>query len=566
MLRNLPSFLIERRPLGERWHFLSLTLVLTAATWCCSLNHPGEAPSEGELYYPIAVTLPPVQEDKADLTVPPRYLFVANANFDLRYNAGSLQAFNLDYIAKRINSCNKDKDKCRDSIKCRKECEQDKAKCLACDKAYEDYDDCDPYQACVIAPTKALEDEVLIGSFAATAAFSPTGKRLYVPTRSNTSLTYVDVDPEAEGEAVLSCGEGSGRKCSDDYVRGDESIASGRELEITGESVGVVATRLDKLMDWEALEELEEKLMDWEALEGLEETAEIKEQKEELEYLRNSKKKLEAIDGVFVAQRNGTVAFFFSRDEEDGDYEAGPQLVHIVDSFQSDITNIGLDPVSGRAYLTSQEYSTTGGRKSLQRVGFFYDGDPDTSSIFDGGFVLLRGVSAERDTRAIAFSPLAEDKDKVFVVSRTPNALLIVDFATARTGGFEAMVNRTVKVGNGASRLALGQIGSDPRLFAFVSCFGSRELYIIDVDLAEPVAVIQGFSGPFEVTVDRLRKLAYVADFRSSIIRIVDLQPIICSPESSDVECPENLVDAANPIPCRIVATLGEPRPPEELI
>jgi len=510
MLRNLPFFLNERRLLDERWRLFSLSLILIAASWSCSLNHPGEAPSEGELYYPIAVAIPPVQEDEADSGVPPRYLFVVNTNFDLRYNAGSVQAFDLDAIAERIN-------------------------------------DCDPSEQCRIdSPADVLADEVLIGSFAATATFSPTGKRLYVPTRSNSSLTYIDVDLDAKNDAILSCGEGSGRRCGDDYVRGDESIASERELEITGESIGAVAARLTALADKEALSDTD------------------------------NREDFETIDGILVAQRNGTVSFFTSRDKKDKGIEAGPQLVYMVENFDRDLTNIALDPVSGSVYLTSQETATTGGFKSLQRVRFYYDkiekkADLNTSFIYNAGSVYLRGVDLERDTRDIAFSPLAEDN--VFVVSRTPNALLIVDFSEARAGALEAYVSRTVKVGSGASRLALGQIGDDPRLFAFVSCFGSRELYIIDVELAEPVAVIQGFSGPFEVVVDRWRKLAYVADFRSSIIRIVDLQPIVCVPESYGVECPEEAADVTDPIPCkcfsqpsRIVATLGDPHPPEELI
>lgn len=546
MLRDLSSFVIERRPLGQRWCLLSLTFVLTATSWCCSLNHPGEAPSRGELYYPIAVTLPPVQEDEADTGVSPRYLFVANANFDLRYNSGSLQAFDLDHVVKKINSCVANEEKCRSSIKCKKGSdENDSESPDECDDDYEKFADCDPYKPCVINSEKALEDEVLIGSFAATAVFSPSGKRLYVPTRSNTSLTYVDVDPDASGDAVLSCDQDSNRKCGDAFIRGDEEIASERDIEITGESVGAVAARLNQLA---------------------------------FNAPNNAGDNI-GIDGIFVAQRNGTVSFFVSPDKkpkkENAKYKGlnrGPNFIHTIDGLQNDITNISLDPLSGQAYLTSQEYGTTGGTKSLQRVGFIYDNiDVKTSFIFDAGYVLLRGVSLERDTRAIGFSPLAEDK--AFIVSRTPDALLILDFANARTGALEATVHKTVKVGSSASRLALGQIGSDPRLFAFVSCFGSRELYVIDVDLAEPVAVIQGFSGPFEVAVDRWRKLAYVADFRSSIIRIVDLQPIVCASESSNTECPDIYVGATDPIPCkcfdrpsRIIATLGEPQPPEELI
>ncbi|MBN1652645.1 MAG: hypothetical protein JXA30_02595 [Deltaproteobacteria bacterium] len=519
MVRNSRFSFIERMP-RARFGLFAVAAVFAAAPLCCDLNHPGEEPRRAELYYPISVTLAPSQDDENEASDFPKYLFVVNSNFDLRYNAGSVQAFDLDSIFKKTSKCEKVIDKCREDVdECEREfdaclnsCGKEDEKCLEeCERDDPCSDLCDPYALCHIDPAEVLADEVLIGSFAATATFSPGGKRLYVPTRSNTSLSYIDVDAEADGDRVLSCGEGSSRRCGDDYVRGDEALASVRRIELSGESVGAVVQRL-KLVNENAREDL---------------------------------------DYVLVAQRNGSVSFFVSPDKN------GPELVYMIDKFQTEVTNIGLDPITGYAYLTSRETITTGNRKSLQRVGIFYDLDELTSFIYDAGLVFLRGVSAERDTRDIAFSPFAPDR--AFVVSRTPNALLVVDFSSARTGNLEAIVNRTVKVGSGASRVVVGRIGNDPRLFAFVSCFGSRELFVIDVDLGEPVAVIQGFSGPFELALDRWRKKIYVADFRSSIVRIVDLEPIVCVPESEDDACQKNQTS-------RIVATLGEPRPPEELI
>jgi hypothetical protein len=106
----------------------------------------------------------------------------------------------------------------------------------------------------------------------------------------------------------------------------------------------------------------------------------------------------------------------------------------------------------------------------------------------------------------------------------------------------------------------IGRIGNDPRRFAFVSCYNSREFYVIDLDLREPVAVVHGFSGPFELVLDRWRERIYVADFRSSVIRIVDLSPISCG-GGDDGTCDESTVGET-----RIIATLGVPRPPEELL
>ena len=62
--------------------------------------------------------------------------------------------------------------------------------------------------------------------------------------------------------------------------------------------------------------------------------------------------------------------------------------------------------------------------------------------------------------------------------------------------------------------------------------------------------VIPNFSGPFDVALDSARKLLYVSDFRSSVIRIVDLSP---------------LTDPSAKEGARVIATLGSPRVIQEL-
>jgi sugar lactone lactonase YvrE len=83
-----------------------------------------------------------------------------------------------------------------------------------------------------------------------------------------------------------------------------------------------------------------------------------------------------------------------------------------------------------------------------------------------------------------------------------------------------------------------------------VACFDARELFVIDLITMLPRSVVPNLSGPYEIALDEQRQLLYVADFRSSVIRIVDLSPIA----AGDGEAP-----------VQVVATLGEPQVLQEL-
>jgi DNA-binding beta-propeller fold protein YncE len=443
-----------------------LRTALPALVLGCTLNHPGDDPEPGKIYYPVAVALSAGE--------PPKYLYVVNSNFDLAYNAGTVQVYDLDRLKTKTDECQSEID-CRiDTLEVR----------------VEDGEDDD--------------GEVWIGSYAGGIARSIDGTRLYIPTRSDTGLTYIDVDRES---GRLECGQGSDRRCNDDHVRGEDSAESANEVKLPGEPVGLVTGSISDL-----------------SKDG--------DGPKEASY-------------VLVAHREGAVSLFL----DDGDR---PRLVDVARGFSQRTTGIGIapkigsDPATGIAYITSVDYSTGVQSKSLDRVAVEFDGDQ--SYIVDMGRLYLDGISAERDTRAVAFNS-DEYPGKAFVVARTPSALLSVDLGLERTNPRVVLATAVTEVGAGASRLAIGRIGDDERRFAFVSCYGSRELFVIDLDLEEPVSVIRGFSGPFEMAVDEGRNRIYVADFRSSVIRVVDLEPVLSGGREA-----------------RIVATLGIPRPPEELL
>jgi hypothetical protein len=250
-----------------------------------------------------------------------------------------------------------------------------------------------------------------------------------------------------------------------------------------------------------------------------------------------------------VAHRVGAVSLFRDRT---GSPE-GPALVGVLEEgIYTRTTGIGFDPYTSLAYLTNNDPASTVQLKGLDRIGVALAGG--VPYLYSAGAIGLAGVSRDRDTRDVGFDPDSMP-GKALVVARTPASLIVADTAQA-VGAAPAMSLAVSAVGAGASRLTLGRIGADTRLFAFVSCFDARELYIVDIARGEPLAVVRGLSGPFDLVLDRWRERVYLADFRSSSIRIVDLAPLACRTQGQEADCGE----------VRITATLGKPSLPSELI
>jgi len=164
------------------------------------------------------------------------------------------------------------------------------------------------------------------------------------------------------------------------------------------------------------------------------------------------------------------------------------------------------------------------------------------------GSLRVIGLDDGADARDIAFD---EDGRRAYVLSRRPESVLVVDLERADRQPGEAAILRVIEVGSGPSKIQVGELGvaPDARTFIFVSCFDTRDLYIIDAELGTLAAVVRGMSGPFEVAFDPVRQVLYVADFRASVVRVVDLSPLVLH-DGRSVE---------------VVGFLGHPRPVEML-
>lgn len=199
-------------PLG-RTRLAVATLGLLSALPGCNLDQQGIPPTPATLNFPIALGLSPAAPGEA-----PRYLFVANSNFDLRFNDGTLMALDLDRVAAEVAGGPGADEPCGRP----------------------------PLPACQFNDiARFVASEVGIGSHADGLAVAPGGGRVYVASRSGRDLTFVDFNP-ASGQ--LSCdqeGENGVARCDELYRAGNEGeVTSLRQLELTGDPVDVVAGRL----------------------------------------------------------------------------------------------------------------------------------------------------------------------------------------------------------------------------------------------------------------------------------------------------------------------------------
>ncbi len=469
---------------------LPIWAALALAAAACNLDNPGDDPPAANIYFPVAIGL-----STATATTPARFLYLVNSNFDLRYNAGTVQAYDLDELNKSIAK-----------------------QCVNITGA-----------KCIIAPADVLADEVWIPSFASGMSISTSGQRLYIPTRADDALSFVDVDETSSH--VLRCGESATRpRCALNYERGSDSVQNARRLRMPDEPVAVTSGSAADLAKSGEI-----------PLGG---------------------------DFVMVAHRLGQVSLFLDNGLSPSAASAGngPVLTDVLANLPQELTGIAFDPVTHFAYASV--YDRTSGvaqasPKVLARVGVAgIAAAPDQSLLYNVGALQLDGISIFRDTRALAFR--SASPGEALVVSRDPAALLWVDIgqnpnATVAPGHVRTRL--AVDLDQGPSRMTTGVLAGIP--VAVVSCFDAREIFVLQADTGAVLSIVHNLSGPFEVALDAVRQRLYVADFRASVVRVIDLSPI------ADANTLGGTVAAAGstvaPTSAFVLATLGHRKLIEEL-
>lgn len=411
---------------------LSLSVTSLGASGCV-VDNAGSAPSPGELNFPVAIVSTPEVGGR-------QFLLVANANFDLRYNSGALQSYDLTAMREAARAC------------------------------------ADP--PCSFDDSRAfLVSEVWMGSYATGMALSPRGDRVYLAVRSEVDLTWIDLDPAT---GALSCeGAGQPETCAPRRRTTDVATGCGRELEISGDPIGLVATRASESPSDPA----------------------------------------SSLDAVVMIHRNGRASLFLDR-LVDGRPE--PQLVDVNDGLPYDITNISFDPTSRLIWTHSAYVSAARASRAVGFAGFAIDpAEPECSSVFSAGRVEIRGVDDGFDTRDATFS---SDGQRAYVLARRPEAILTL--ALDREGLFagEAPIVRLSHVGFAPTRIDRVEVNGNDVLVA--SCFDDRRVWFVDASTGHTRGVVPGFQGPFELTPDPGADWVWVVDFRDSVLRAIDYGPL----------------------------------------
>jgi hypothetical protein len=340
------------------------------------------------------------------------------------------------------------------------------------------------YWVCEISDEQlrtAMVSEVLTGSHMGGLALGSAGDRAYLPRRSRGGgLTWVEFDAVT---GVLHCGpsiEQGREQCDALHESTNTMIAASRGLSLPSDPVALTVVPRATL--------------------GLGERG----------------------DFIVMAHRNGNASLFVD-DHTDVVPSAPPHFVHTLSGVPNDIVSIEAAP-DGLVWLTSAASSAT--RASRDLVALEIVPTSVAAELRVARRMVLRGIDDGLDTRDLA---LDERGERLWVLSRRPEAIVTVDFRVAPLASGEAPLGPIHSVGLGPSRLEVYRPPMGSTLVGellLVTCYGARALFVVDPELGT-VATVSGLNGPFEMAVDGSRQRVYVADFRFSVIWVVDMSPLL---------------------------------------
>jgi hypothetical protein len=494
-----------RRALAYFRRSLALLGVGVVVASGCYKSGAGPDPDDHSPYFPVGVAV-----SKSG-----KFLFLANSNFDLRYNSGTLQAFDANTIRERAIFC-------RDQIV---RWRANGAKTGNLGPA----PDC--RSGVVEANGSANEEnkaanfalaDVRIGAFAAdvtvvdrtdaTGTPRTDGGRLLLPVRGDASLTVVDF---VEGETAekkpaitLRCAPGAtpnhfGDKCAPGWrlTGGEGGGAGSRGLTLEGEPfavstvVGPIGTGFPS-----------------------------------------------APNGIttVVHQSSGDVSLFVDTTKDDGDGQPSAKLAYTLTGLPGGATSIAHLIVPGDTQMP-RFLVANDTQSALSIVQYFPDPKVDRSGLVFGGFVPLTPQSQGNDSRGIVVDPPNPGESRptrVFVTNRTPAAIVLGQVDDRGILTFYDNVALPV----GPSRVTRAVVGG--RTMILVASFDARALVVYDPDARRVVDVMLTHRGPYAVAVDEPRvveyapdpnqpnvkvketvQYAYIANFTDSTIQVLDLTP-----------------------------------------
>ena len=489
---------------------LQLVIPCVLLSGCFGPGEGVEVPKD-QIYFPVGLAL-----DKGA-----QHLFVVSSDFDLQYNGGAVQSFNLDPLQQ-----NQLPQLCEADADCAKgACEGGLCACPQGDRADSDRllfpGRCNP-----IDPKDVKVASVKIGAFATDAVLrqrpkmidpktqtesvdgaleGPTDaapERLFVPVRGDSTLHWIDLR-----DGSLECGQASSAdgSCDSAHRAGDDPTDNPRGIKLNSEPFAIDASARG--------------------------------------------------DTVVVSnQTTGTASLFVN----DWTTSRGPQLKFALASDRIPSRPVGLaavpqplapgevpDPNNTDTFLMTFRNSA-----QVRLFRFAPDttaADVDTAQarqyLVDGGGVGIDANSVGSDSRGIAIDASARKlaKDRcvagdeacigaaglvpldVYVANRAPSTLLI---GRTRPPQEYPYFFQSVPLTAGPSHVVVGEVttpSGEKETRVFVACFDSRRVFVYDPQRSRIETEILTGRGPHALVVDPSRRLLYVGHFTDSYVGVYSL-------------------------------------------
>ncbi len=493
--------------------------LIALASVGCFAPEDGPEPPLDRIYFPTGLAVSPTGDR----------LYVANSDFDLQFNAGSLQVFDLKALNRRLPRHCESRDDCRSG----EECDLPTATsagthwCVPADSR----EPCDglgeklvsdrnisPGRCAPLDARPFLLDSVGIGAFATDVLYRDNpagGGRLFIPARGDSTLHWVDVDETGASGEELDCGQfGSDGSCDDDHRRGQNSDAENtRGLSMPREPFGIAADAAGEVL-------------------------------------------------VLTHQSNSSASLFVNDWTQNG-----PRLEFVLNDLPSGA--VGVTALPEPKFIKQEGVPFDPGfllsfRASPELVLVRYFADATSNEprpfITEAGRVGISANSLGFDSRGVAVDPLkrqsCEDDCEtsasdlstcyrdcagipldVYVSNRAPSTLLIGetrpnDSPTASDD--LPYIYDTLPLSFGPSRVVIGDIidqEGNPARRVFVVCFDSQLIYVFDPIGRRIERIIETGRGPHAFVLGRTNAsgqsaptgLAYIGHFTDSYIGVVDL-------------------------------------------
>jgi hypothetical protein len=504
----------------------------------CFPSGDGTAPPLDRIYFPTGIALSPSA----------RWMYVVNSDFDLQFNAGTVQVYDLDALRQTLPTyCEADAD-CAAAPGGAASCDEASHWCVTDPKNpapcgdLGEQSDADrllyPGRCKPADPKPWLADSVKIGAFATdilhrSNPLAPGKGRLFVPVRGDVTLHWIDV---ADSEATLHCGQAQDGACDQEHRRGQEPAEENtRNAALSPEPFAIAAGDPD--------DSGEEPILT-------------------------------------THQSTGEVALFVNRWEPAGGAPVGPSLHFVLGGLAAGAMGIASIPTPAivRAMATTPTpiayqpsfLVTFRNSSQVQLIRYFSDhtaspneAQPSPARAFlDATTAVVIGTnSVGTDSRGIAVDAAARKSCEatcasgdtecltscgalpldVYIGNRAPPTLVIgktppklpadgaTDTALGELGAPSDDLPRfvdAVPVSVGASRVVVGDvIGKDgkPAKRVFIVCFDSRQIYVYDPASRRMEAQIFTGRGPHALAIDGAHGYGYIGHFTDSYIGVVDL-------------------------------------------